>query len=94
MQTKSVMSYTPFRDLFFSGVTLTFTAQTGQVDIKYQLDSSLRNVTKGLLGNFNGVQEDDLIPRGDTLSLNTDTATLRQIHYEFGETCRFTFLLN
>ena len=75
------------------GVTLTFTAKADQLDIKYQFDHNLENITQGLLGNYNGDPSDDLIPQGSTVSLDTATATDRQIYYDFGETCKSLYSL-
>ena len=47
--------------------------------------NSYRNNTRGLLGNWNGDLEDDLVtPDGNVLSPNS---TLREIHELFGELC-------
>ena len=45
-----------------------------------------RNQTQGLLGNWNGDPDDDLLrPNGDILSTN---ASLEDIHFLFGEECK------
>ena len=62
-------------------------AQSDQLDIQYILDNSFSNKTDGLLGNFNGVKVDDLIPMGSSMPLNASTATPEEI-YEFGNTCK------
>jgi len=57
-----------------------------QLDVAVLLPSDLRNSdVRGLLGNFNGLSDDDLLSRGgQTLSSN---ATEETIHFNFGETC-------
>ena len=50
--------------------------------------------TQGLLGQYNGDDEDDLLPRdayynGTTISINS---TLEEIHYQFGLTCKLKIL--
>ena len=72
----------------FPGVALSFKAQAGQLEIEYQLDHTLRNKTKGLLGNYNGIADDDLIPKDSAVPLNVNSS-LRDIHYQFGETCEY-----
>ena len=50
------------------------------------LPASYRNNTRGLLGNWNGNPDDDLLqPDGTILSPNS---TLREIHEMFGELCK------
>lgn len=48
--------------------------------------SQYRGLTRGLMGNYNGNDTDDLIPRGlnDSLPLNS---SLQTIHKDFGLTC-------
>ena len=48
-----------------------------------------RNLTKGLLGNFNGVKDDDFVLPDNTI-LNSDL-TDRQIYEDFGPKCKFLF---
>ena len=50
--------------------------------------------TQGLLGQYNGDDEDDLLPRdayynGTTIPINS---TLEEIHYQFGLTCKLKIL--
>ena len=45
-----------------------------------------KTLTRGLLGNFNGVKDDDFVlPDGTTLSSNL---TDRQIYEDFGPNCK------
>jgi len=57
-----------------------------QLDVAVALPSELINSSvRGLLGNFNGFANDDLISRsGHTVSSN---ATEQTIYFNFGETC-------
>ena len=77
--------------MLYTGATLRYEVRAGQLDLTNQLDHMLRNRTQGLLGNYNGDMSDDLTPRGSTQPLDADTATLEEIHYQFGETCQYIF---
>ncbi len=46
-----------------------------------------RSATSGLMGNYNGDDTDDLIPKGSTSSIPVDSS-MEQI-FDFGRTCRF-----
>ena len=43
--------------------------------------------TRGLLGQYNGDEEDDLLPRDNSTTVSTNS-TLEEIHYQFGLTCK------
>jgi len=57
-----------------------------QLDVAVVLPPDLTNSdVRGLLGNFNGLADDDLVSRnGTTLSSNSSEET---IYFNFGETC-------
>lgn len=48
---------------------------------------SLSGQTRGLLGNFNGIRDDDLTPRGKDLPPIPADSDLQTIHEQFGVTC-------
>ena len=58
------------------------------------MPEEFRNQTKGLLGNYNGVKEDDFVlPNGTVLS---DTLSDKQLHEQFASACKtlgFLFLI-
>ena len=47
-----------------------------------------QSATAGLLGNFNGVPDDDLLPRGVNATLVSVNSGLQAIHEQFGVTCK------
>lgn len=70
----------------FSEIQLTISIGYKSLDISISLPLQYRNLTKGLLGNFNGVKEDDFVLPSGT-SLNSDL-TDRQIYVDFGPACK------
>ena len=50
------------------------------------LPYSMRTMTQGLMGNFNGIISDDLLPRGGIKFIPLDSS-LEDIHNLFGITC-------
>ena len=74
---------------FSSGAQISATVELGIISIIFiSLPSSLKNITSGLLGNFNGDESDDLLPRGESIPLLT-SSSLQDIHIMFGITCTF-----
>ena len=60
------------------------------LDISISMPLDYRGMTRGLLGNFNGVTGDDFVlPDGTTLASDL---TDRQIYEDFGPQCKKTFL--
>jgi hypothetical protein len=51
------------------------------------LPESLISKTRGLMGTFNGITSDDLIPKGGVKSIPLDSS-LEDIHNMFGITCK------
>ncbi len=51
------------------------------------LPESLKGMTSGLMGTFNGIVSDDLIPRFQDKSLPLDSS-IEDIHTTFGLTCK------
>ena len=54
------------------------------------LPDSFRNLTRGLMGLFNGDASDDLLPKDGSIPLPLDSS-LQMIHEEFGLTCKWFF---
>ena len=70
---------------FSSGLSITVTAVIDMMSIIFQGPQTFKNKTLGLVGKWNGIQEDDLTtPQGTVISPDS---TSRQIHYDFGLTC-------
>ena len=74
---------------FPSGISVTVTEIQDSLSIVFAAPSSFQGQTKGLLGMWNGDQQDDFLkPDGTILPSN---ATGRQIHFNFGLECKFHF---
>ena len=74
---------------FPSGISVTVTEIQDSLYIVFAAPSSFQGHTKGLLGSWNGDQQDDFLkPDGTILPSN---ATGRQIHFNFGLECKFHF---
>ena len=55
-------------------------------DIVITLSDNYYLKTQGLLGQYNGNKNDDLLPKNNNNTL-TFNSTIRDIHYQFGLTC-------
>ena len=62
-------------------------------DLAVTLSDNYYRSTHGLLGNYNGKKEDDLQPSNVSASLPLN-ATLEEIHYRFGLTCKNILFYN
>ena len=72
---------------FTGGYYLEVVAQNGFLSlIKVSLPDGEKGMARGLMGNYNGDSNDDLIPRGESESLPTNS-TIEKIHYDFGLSC-------
>ncbi len=70
---------------FYNGVSVTVTLSTGILNFMAALPHEFMGITRGLLGNFNQNDTDDLVyPNGSTLSTEAGD---RMIHL-FGQTCK------
>ena len=67
-------------------ISLTITIGMKSLDISVAMPLTYQNQTRGLLGNFNGIQGDDFVlPNGTVLGSNL---TERQIFEMFGSQCK------
>ena len=76
---------------FLDGAFVEVREENGIISVLLvNLPDSLRGVTRGLMGNFNGNPSDDLIPKsgGEPLSVGS---SMQEIHQQFGVTCEFIF---
>ena len=72
---------------FTGGYYLEVVAQNGFLSlIKVSLPDGARGMARGLMGNYDGNPDDDLIPKGASVSLPTNS-TVERIHYDFGLSC-------
>ena len=71
-----------------AGVTITVRENNNILsDLALTISDNYYRNTHGLLGNYNGDKEDDLRPSNGSTSLPLN-ATLEEIHYQFGLTCK------
>ena len=59
--------------------------------MKFSLPESARGRTQGLMGNYNGNDSDDFIPRDASEPLPV-SSTLEEIHNQFGVSCEFNLV--
>ena len=72
------------------GVTLTVKESNNFLsDIAITLSDIYYLKTQGLFGQYNGDKNDDLLPKNNHSALLLNS-TLREIHYQFGLTCKLT----
>ena len=73
--------------LFENGVVIIIKASNDILSFQLSVPETFRNNTKGLLGVWNGNQDDDFLrPDGTTISIDS---TESEIFKEFGENCTF-----
>ncbi len=74
--------------VFSEGAKMEIKTENGIISVMLiTLPSSLKGKTRGLMGNFNGDPNDDLVPRSDTKPISP-TSSLEDIHNMFGITCK------
>lgn len=74
---------------FTSGVHMEIKAENGIISQNIiVLPESFMGEIRGLLGNYNGDQSDDLMPRNG-LDIIPANSSLEEIHNDFGITCKF-----
>ena len=77
---------------FVGGYFMEVGAENGILSlIKFSLPESARGRTRGLLGNNNGDDSDDFIPRHASEPLPV-SSTLEEIHNQFGVSCEFNLI--
>ena len=75
--------------IFSSGINIEIKTENGIISVMLVgLPSSMLSTTQGLMGTFNGIVIDDLIPKGGSRSILLDSS-LEIIHNDFGITCEF-----
>lgn len=71
-----------------NGVTLEVAVSSEVISsIFVSLPKSMMRTTSGLMGSFNGIKNDDLLPRNGAKPLPLDD-TIENIHHKFGITCK------
>ena len=78
---------------FASGIYMEIKAENGIIS-QYiiVLPESFMSTTSGLLGNYNGEQSDDLMPRNESAVIPVDSS-LEDIHNNFGISCKFRTII-
>lgn len=78
--------------LFPIGATVEAKVENGIISVMLVgLPESMRGRTRGLMGTFNGIVSDDLIPKGGVKSIPLESS-LEDIHNQFGITCKYPVL--
>ena len=73
---------------FVGGANIEIRAQNNIISVMLvSLPLRYRHVTSGLMGNYNGDDTDDLVPKGSVGSIPIDS-TEEEI-FQYGNTCRF-----
>lgn len=76
--------------IFSSGVYVEVREENGIIStLLVSVQTDYRGETSGLMGNFDGEQEDDLIARGELEGIPL-TSSLEEIHNLFGVTCELS----
>jgi len=77
---------------FSNGVFIETKEENGFISVlSVHLPDSFRNSVRGLMGNFNGVQFDDLMASKATAPIALN-ASLFEIHHQFGLSCKYCSL--
>ena len=71
---------------FPNGVGVTVSASFSMLSLVLIVPDEFRNITSGLMGDYNGIPDDDLVFRNGTM-LSSNVSD-RVIH-EFGQSCEF-----
>ena len=71
---------------YLADVSLTISVASKSLDVSVTMPLTYQNMTRGLMGNFNGQPDDDFVlPDGTILASNL---TERQIFETFGKQCK------
>ena len=74
---------------FSGGASIELKAENGIISLMLvSLPDHLKGHTRGLMGNYNGIASDDLVPKFGTEPIAPDSS-LEDIHSMFGMTCKF-----
>lgn len=74
---------------FSKGTTVELRVDNGIISVMLvSLPPNQKGKTRGLMGNFNGDPNNDLLPRNGSSPLPPDSS-MEQIHYLFGITCEY-----
>lgn len=80
--------------VFSIGASIEIKAENGIISVMLiGLPESMRSKTRGLMGTFNGIVDDDLIPKGRVKSIPLQSS-LEDLHNQFGITCECRTLAN
>ncbi len=71
------------------GISMTVTASSGMLSFVLGIPDDFRSITRGLMGNYNGIETDDLVYRNGTMLAQNSSDRL--IH-EMGQSCKCMFL--
>ena len=73
---------------FSEGTSIELKVENGIISVMLvSLPSYQKGKTRGLMGNFNGDPNDDLVPKDATTPIPPDSS-IETIHYTFGMTCK------
>lgn len=73
---------------FSEGTSIELKVENGIISVMLvSLPSYQKGKTRGLMGNFNGDPNDDLVPKDATTPIPPDSS-MEAIHYMFGITCK------
>ena len=71
------------------GANIEIKAENGIISVMLiSLPESFLSTTQGLMGTFNGITFDDLVPKGESESIPLNSS-LEDIHNKFGITCKY-----
>ena len=75
---------------FPNGISVTITISSGMLSFVLGIPDDFRNITRGLMGNYNGIEMDDLEYRNGTMLAQNSSDRL--IH-EMGQSCKCVLLV-
>lgn len=76
--------------LCFAGIEMTFSVSFKSLAFSISIPNTYKSHTRGLLGNFNGLKDDDFVlPNGTILNPNI---TDQQIFHDYGVKCKYSYL--